>query len=819
MIKNYFITAWRNLRRHKMYTAINVLGLALGISACLVIYLIASFELSFDNYHPGKERIYRIISNSYSSSQGEDHSASIPDPAPFAIREEVTGLESVTVFRNYEASVTIQDNGHFIKKFEGPNRGEERPDIVIAEPQYFDIFHYDWLAGNANALKEPFTVVLTESKAKLYFGEQAPADMLNKTLSYNDSLFVSVVGIVKDPDKNTDFFFGDFISFSTVENSFLEKDFIFNDWNGVHTNSQVFVKLAKDVHPPHINEQLVNLVNRHLKQTEGSKTAYLLQPLSAIHFDADYSDPYSRKVHLPTLYGLMAIALFILVIAVINFITLSTAQSIDRIKETAIRKICGSSGASLIVRFMGETFLLTLLAVVLSVSGIQPILSAFSSFIPDGVRFPFLGISTWVFLLTLTLFTTLIAGIYPAKILSSAPAVSLKSAGMQKGNKRSYFIKGLIVFQFTISLVFIIGTLVVSKQVLFMLNKDLGFAKDAILSIQTNEGYPAAKKDLLAEKIRQLPEVDMVSASEGTPVAGLHWFNPLIYKGKEERGAACILEWGDEHFVPLYNIKLIAGRNVLPSDSIKEFLVNETCAKKLGFTKPGDAIGQMVETINPATMSMVSRPIVGVMADFHSQSLHEPIKPVVFTTSKEFTRLINIKLQTRGKEESYFKTAVSKIEKSWKKIYPHDPFSYTFFDEKIAKFYEKEKQTARLMNTAMIVSICISCLGLFGLASLTVRRRTKEIGIRKVLGAGVGQIVFILSRDTIKLVLIAIIVASPIAWYAMNRWLNGFAFHIAISWWILALAGVIALLTAFCTISYQSIKTALANPVNSIRSE
>jgi putative ABC transport system permease protein len=818
MFKSYLITAWRNLNRHKMYAAINVLGLALGISACLVIYLIASFELSVDNFHPGNERIYRIVSDSYSSSHGENHSASIPDAAPFAIREEITGLESVAVFCNYEASATIQDNGRFVKKFEGPKRGEKRSDIVIAEPQYFDIFQYEWLAGNAAALKEPYTVVLTESKAKLYFGEHAPADMLNKTISYNDSLHVTVAGILKDPRKNTDFFFGDFISFSTIGNSFLKNDFNFNSWEGVHSSSQVFVKLAKTVQATDVNTQLTGFANSHLKQAEGSKTAYLLQPLSTIHFNADYADAYSRKVHLPTLYGLMTIALFILVIAVINFITLSTAQSIDRVKETAIRKICGSTRTGLIARFMSETFLLTLLAVLLSVSGIQLILSAFSSFIPDGVRFPVFGISTWVFLLILTLFTTLLAGIYPAKILSSAPAMILKSTSMQKG-KKGYFIKGLIVFQFTISLVFIIGTLVVSKQVQFMLNKELGFAQDAMLTIQTNEGYPAAKKDLLAEKIRQLPEVGMVSLSEGTPVARLHWFNPLIYKGKEEKAASCILEWGDQYYVPLYNIKIIAGRNVLPSDSIKEFLVNEMCAKALGFARPEDAIGQLVETISPADMGMVARPIVGVMADFHSQSLHEAIKPVVFTTSKEFTRLMNIKLQTGGKEKGYFKTAVSKIEKCWKEIYPHDPFSYTFFEDTIAKFYEKEKQTVRLMNTAMLVSICISCLGLFGMASLTIRRRTKEIGIRKVLGAGVGQIVFLLSQDTIKLVLIAIIVASPIAWYAMNLWLNSFAFHIAFSWWILALAGAIALFIAFCTVSYQSIKTALDNPVNSIRTE
>lgn len=819
MFKNYFTIAWRNIMRHKLFTVINISGLSLGISACLVIYLITDFELSFDQFHPGKERIFRIVSDNYSTEFGEDHSGNIPDPAPFAIRREITGLESVAVFHNYHATVTIQGNGLPEKRFIRPSgRSEERSDIVIAEPQYFDIFQYDWLAGNQAAFQEPYTVVLTESKARKYFGTLAPADLLNKTIIYNDSLSVRVAGIVKDFGKNTDFFFRDFISFSTVKNSFLKNEFTLDSWRDGHINEQVFVKLAKDVQPSYINTQLVNFVNRHSKQTESHKNRYRLQPLSTIHFDAGYSDVYSRKVHLPTLYGLMAIALFILTIAVINFITLSTAQSIDRAKETGIRKICGSTRADLIIRFMGETFILTGLAVILAVLCVQPILTVFRSFIPDGLQFSVFNYSTWLFLLVLILFTAVLAGFYPARVLSAAaPAISLKGAGMQKGNRKGYFIKGLIVFQFTISLVFIIGTLVVSKQMQFMQDKDLGFTRDAICTIETHEDYPAAKKDLLAEKIRQLPEVDKVSVSEGTPVSKLHWFNPLTYKGKEQKGTATILEWGDQHFIPLYNIKIIAGRNVHPSDSVKEFLINESCAKALGFEKPEEAVGKMVETFIPG--GVITRPIAGIMADFHSQSLHEPVMPVIFTTSKEFTRLINIKLRTSGKQLSEVKAFMAKIEMLWKEVYPNDPFNYTFFDEAIARLYAKERQTAQLMNLAMIIAIGISCLGLFGLATLTASRRTKEIGIRKVLGAGIGQIVFILNKDIIKLVLIAVIIASPIAWYCMKQWLNGFAYRTAINWWIFVLAGVLALLIAFCTVSWQSIKAALANPVKSLRTE
>lgn len=814
MFKNYLTTAWRNIRRHKVFAAINVVGLSLGISACLVIFLITRFELSFDNYHDGKERIYRVVSDTYSSKLGEDHAGSIPTPGQYAIRNEITGFEAVTLFYNYEATVIIQDKDLPLKKFARPLVGEgQQSTIVVADQEYFNIFQYNWLAGNVAVLNEPYTVVLTESKARQYFGEHTPADYLNKTIVYNDTLNIKVAGIVKDPVKNTDLFFSDFISYTT-----FKKDILSTSWDDGYTNEQLFVKLANNVSPAQINTQIENLRSRHYKPTQGSKTSWVLQPLSTLHFDARYIDAYSRKAHLPTLYGLMAIALFILVIAVINFITLSTAQSIDRAKETGIRKICGSTGNEIVIRFLIESFILTISALVLAVAGIYPLLAVFKSYIPEGVNFSFFSFSTWLFLLVVGVLTTLMAGLYPAKVLSSSiPAISLKGAGMQKWNRSGYFIKGLIVFQFTISLVFIIATLVTGNQMRYMLNKDLGFNKDAIITIQTDAGYAADKKDVLAEKIRQLPDVDAVSVSEGTPLAKLHFFNPLTYKGKEEKGTAAILEWGDAHFTSLYGIKIIAGRYIQSSDTIKEFLVNESCTKALGFAKPEDAVGKMVETMIPP--GIVKRPIVGVMADFHSQSLHDRLMPVFLTTSKEFTRLINIKLKTNGKQLSHFNSTVSKIEKCWKQVYPLDPFVYNFFDETIAKYYEKEKQTAGLMNIAMAISICISGLGLFALATLSIRRRTKEVSIRKVLGAGMGQIVYILSKDTIKLVFIAIAIASPIAWYGMNQWLNGFAFRIEINWWVFVLAGAIAVFIAFCTVSYQSIKASLTNPVDALRGE
>ncbi|MBO9634681.1 MAG: ABC transporter permease [Chitinophagaceae bacterium] len=812
MLKHYLTAAWRNIMRYKMFSAINVFGLSLGISACLVIYLIASFELSFDNYHSGKGKIYRIVCDMSSANGGENYSGSIPSPAPSAIRNEVAGLEALTVFDHYDASVIIREQGKPDKKIPKlPPDQAMRSDIILTDQQYFHIFQYHWLAGNPRILNDPNMVVLTESKARKYFGEANLAAWIDRTIIYDDSLPVKVGGIIQDPQSNSDLFFQDFISWKTIK-----KEFQPGSWNGSLVNQQVFVKLAENTQPVQIEAQLAKIVARNIPVTAESKTSLVLQPLSSLHFDNRYEDTYTRKAYLPTLYGLMAIALFILALAVINFITLSTAQSIDRAKETGIRKICGSSANGLLFRFLGETFILTGLAFVVSVASIHPLLLAFKSYIPEGVTFSFFSSYTWIFLIAITFLTALLAGFYPAKVLSSSKAIiNLKGSGAQKWNKGGYFIKGLVVFQFTISIAFIIAAMVTGKQMRFVQNKDLGFRKDAIITVHTSSDQSVGRKNILAEKLRQLPEVKAVSFSEGTPLSKLHFFVPLISKGKEEKEIACILEWGDEHFLPLYDIKLLAGRNILPSDSIREFLVNESCAKALGFTNPGEAIGKMVETIMPG--NPIQRPIVGVISDFHSQSLHEQIKPVALTTSIEFSRLLNIRLATNGKENGHLKGALAKIEKCWKEIYPDAPFDYEFFDETIGRFYEKEKQTATLTNIAVAISISISCLGLFAQATLTTRRRTKEISIRKVLGINTAQIIYLLGKETIMLVSIAVVIAASITWHAMKQWLNGFAFRIEMNGWIIAEAGAMAILIAFCTVSYRSIKAVLMNPVDALQ--
>jgi predicted permease len=821
MIRNYFKIAWRNLVRNKVYALINIAGLALGISACLIIYLVASFELSYENFHPDKQRIYRIVCDFTSPVFGRAYAGSVPDPAPAAIREELSGFESVVHFHSYDASVTVPQATAPAKKFDPARQREQRTDIVIAEPQYFNIFRYRWLAGDpSTALSEPFKVVLTESKAYQYLGKLPLSDIIGKTLIYNDSLRLTISGIVKDLPQNTDFIFRDFISFATVYHSFLRNDFGLDQWGNFNRASQAFVKLPPGADPAKINAQFPAFIKKHRIVNESDRADFKLQPLADIHFNNDYGDMFTRKAHLPTLYGLMGIALFILVIAAINFINLSTAQSIERAKETGIRKLLGSNRRHLILQFLSETFILTLLAVILSLFLASPLLALFQSFIPEGVSPRIFTGSTLLFLLLVATLTTLLAGLYPAVVLSAGlPLLNLKGSSMQTGNRRGYLRKGLIVFQFIVSLVFITGTLVISNQIRFMLHKDMGFVKDAIINIPTSRDYPYQKKEALAAAIRELPGVDRVSVSNATPAAKQHWNTSLKYQGKQEITVPCQLEWIDENFVPLYQMKIIAGRNVLPSDTMREFLINASCAKALGFQHPEDAIGRFVQGGVSEGPHNQPYPIVGVVADFHSQSLHEPIKPVFFAVSKKIAASINVKLDTRGKQVSHFTTVLANIEKAWKAAYPNEKFTYAFFDDTIARFYEKEQQTAKLVNTAMGIAIFISCMGLFGLAAFTAKRRTREIGIRKVLGASVANITTMLSKDFVILVAISIVVSAPLAWYFMHKWLENFAYRVSISWWVFVLAGLLAMLIALVTVSFQAVKAAVVNPVKSLRTD
>lgn len=817
MLRNFFKTAWRSLLRQRVNTSINVLGLALGITVCLIIFLLVRFELSYDRFHPDKDRIYRVVTNK-DNPNGEGLRGFVPNPVANALRNEVSGLETVAGFDVLFSKVIVQQEGKEAKVFDAPKPGEDPSPVVVVQPQYFDIFKYRWLAGNAaTALKDPFRVVLTEAEATKYFGPQDPDQWLGRRLMYADSLGVTVSGIVADWKENSDFGFRDFISYPTIHSSFLKAQFATDNWGMWDYSNYVVVKLAPGVSPARVAEQFPAFLDRHFKQDpDEERRALGLQPLADIHFNDKYPDAYSRTASLPTLYGLAGIAVFILLIAAINFINLSTAQSVRRSREIGVRKVLGGRRGALMLQFLAETLVLVLAASALALLIANPLLAAFRSLLPRGVHLVVFQWPTLLFLAGIAVVTCLLAGWYPARVLAAyQPVLSLKGQGVLQLNNKSFLRRALIVFQFTVSLIFIIGTLIVARQIHFVLNMDLGFDHDAIVNMPSGPDGTAHRRSVLAQKFREITGVEMVARSIGTPLAARHNGTDIDYKAAKDFKASASFDAIDTNYLRLYGIQLVAGRDLFSADTMREFLVNETCARELGFQHPADALGKIVDI----GMNGGHGPIVGVVKDFHSETMHEPIKPFFLTSFTRAELLLSVKLATAGQSGEHLKAMLGQLAKAYHEVYPERKFDYTFFDETIARLYDKEQKLAKILNIAMGIAIFISCLGLFGLAAWVAEQRTKEIGIRKVMGATVTNIVTMLSTDFLRLVVLAILIASPVAWYFMHKWLQDFAYRIPISWWIYAVAGAGAIGIALVTVSYQAFRAATANPVDSLRTE
>ncbi len=818
MLKSYIKIAWRNISGHKVYTLINVTGLGFGICACLVIYLINSYDLSFDRFHPDGNRIYRIVGEA-SHGNNEKMFLNSPFKDVSGFQNQIPGFEAESGYHQYGAKTSIPFSGKPDKKFNG-TLDDGGIASIITGPSYFDIFKYQWLAGDAVTLNEPFRVVITSSRALQYFGNLPWNKMIGKTVIYDDSLKVTVSGIIKDWEKNSDFAYTDFISISSATHSFLKNRIPTEDWSSLSPHqSQAFVKLSKGVSASQVNAAFGDYIKKNVRFNDpGSKLKMWLQPITDIHFTPEFhrgddGDNQFRKAYLPTIYALMGAALFILLIAAINFINLSTAQSIRRAKETGIRKVLGSNRTNLILQFLTETFVLTVMAVCISVLLVRPVLSFFSDYIPNGVVFT-LNAATFIFLIIVLLVTTLLAGFYPAIVLSAyLPAQSLK--GVVKTSKEKWHLrKGLIVFQFSISLIFIIATLVIGNQIRYMRDSDKGFKTDAIVTIQRIWRDHSDKANGLAQSIKRIAGVEDVILEAFAPMGFPHMSGDIEYKGNDDIKFQVSYQPGNVGYIPFYEMKLLAGRNMFAGDSLKEIVVNQTFTKSMGFAKPEQAIGKSIICLGGKYFT-----IVGVVADFHENSFHESVKPVVIVHMPDQEKGIAMKLASKGIQVSDAKLILAQVEKQWKKVFPEEPFQCSFLNESIRWLYDQETKTAWLMNVVMIITIFISCMGLFGLAMFTAEQRTKEISIRKILGASATSIMTMLSKDFVVLVVISLFIASPVAWYFMNDWLNDFAYRIHISWWVFVLAGSIAVFIALLTVSFQAVKAAIVNPVTTLRSE
>ncbi len=815
MFRSNLKIAWRNIRRNKLFSLINIIGLSIGISATVVIFLIAQYDFTFDKFHKDTDRIYRVVSNfSYQGNAG--YSRGVSGPVPQVVKTRVTGVELTVPIFSIAPDVFIENKKGEPTKFKAQDR------TAFISPGYFKIFNYTWLTGSpSTSLNAPNTVVLASNQAKLYFPTLPYDKIVGKIITY-DTLQVTVTGIVQTITENTDLTFKDFISYSTIN---AHKDLAdmagLTNWGGTNSSSVLFIKLLPGTKPAGIENQLNAMLKKEDPQEKGNSRSFGMERFGDIHFDDRYGVfNFSSAASKNTLYGLLAIAAFLLVLASINFINLTTAQATQRAKEIGVRKTMGSTRTQLIVQFLSETFLITLFAVILSLLLAPVILNVFADFIPAGITITLLfQPAVILFLVILTVVVTVLSGFYPAVMLSRFKPVAVLKNQVQNSSKsrNAWLRKSLSVSQFVIAQFFIMATVLVSKQVYYALHKDLGFKKDAIVVFgapwnKTNTG----KNHLVLNKLCAMPQVELASIGADAPASGGTSSTEGIYTdGKKELKTAVELKFGDSNYLKIYQIKLLAGRNIAQHDTAHALLINNTYAKLIGFKNPADAIGKTFKLDGKQMM------IAGVMGDFAERSLHSAINPLALQYAKETyeTRVwhVALKPQTAGGNE--WKTAITAMGKAFKEVYPDDDFDYSFYDDAIARFYSGEQHISTLLSWATGLSILISCLGLLGLAIYTTNQRTKEIGVRKVLGASVVQIVRLLSTELVVLILLAFVIVTPIAWWAMHNWIEDYADRTTISWWIFAASGAGMLLVAVLTSSFQTVKAAITNPVKSLRSE
>jgi putative ABC transport system permease protein len=817
MLKNFLTVAWRNIQRHKGYAFIHVLGLGVGICACMSIWTITHYELSFDKFHPDRDRIYRVVTEIGQTSGEHAYWGDVPEPAEPAIRAELTGLETVAQFHNINPMITIPGEHGQVRQILKIDGGRWN-DVVLAEPQYFDIFKYQWVKGDPATLKEPYHVVLTTGAAERFFGHSDPEAVLGRTLIYDDSVRVTVTGLVKDLDQVTDFTFTQFISYATGRAK-LANVMALDQWGSSNSASETFVKLEKGMSIDRADAEMKSFTARHRKEVMGDNNKtflqFRLQPLSDLHYSTDYDKNYGREVNLKTLHRLMWVAAFILILASINFINLSTAQSIRRAKEIGIRKVLGSRRAGLVLQFMSETLILSMAALLLSLLLLQPLLTLFPSFIPPGLRFDLLDPATIGTALGVVLAAALLSGLYPALVISGyQPAQSLKGEARTPGSGQSWLAKGLVIFQFTISAIFIIAAIVVGNQMRYMLHKDLGYNQTAGIRFDGDYADPGERKDLFAQRIRNLPGVLAVSRDALSPtVSG---WSRSTFEWKPGTKIDVDIRTADTNYLSVYGMKLLAGRNYFyrGSDTLQEYVITNSLAKMLGYRRPQDAVGQ-----TPLPFGTFRPVVVGVVADFATRSAQFGITPAMIYPDKFNMPGFSVKLNRTGSTLTKMAPVISAIEKTWKDVFPNEPFRYHWTDDSVRELYDSETKMAALINLAMIITIVVSGMGLFGLAALAAGKRTKEIGIRKVLGAGVGNITAMITRDFVGLVVVALIIASPVAWYLLHGWLADYEYRVGMGWWIYGLAAVLAIGVAVLTVGFHAVRAALASPTKSLRSE
>ena len=805
MIKNYLKIAWRNLSKRKGYAAINVGGLAVGIAACLLLFTVVRYELSYDKHQPNYNRIHRIVTQD-NYSDGIDYTPGIPFPALEAMKTTFPEFTTGALFASYGSQVTVlQSNASGTlpgKKF------IEETGFFFCTPEFFKVFHFKWLEGSPAVLDQPNTTVLSKKMAEKYFGDWQTAT--GKFLKLDNAVTVRVAGILQDPPAHSDFPLQIVTSFVTAKAN--PKRWGYNpDWGNTTSNFQLYTLLPQQVSRASIDKQLEKFSKENYKQNGTSKKTSFLQPLNQLHFDNRFGSFGDHTISKATLWTLSLIGVFIIIMACINFINLATAQAVGRSKEVGIRKVLGSDRLQLLGQVMGETFLIVALAMTFAIilaTACLPYLEHIASIQEK------LNLISWQsagFLAGLLIVVTVLAGLYPALIVSGFnPALALKNKIISATIGKTSLRKGLVVTQFTISQVLIIGTIVAISQMNYVHNADLGFNKEAVLNISANaDSVVHSRQEAFRQALLRLPGVESISFSSDAPSSDNNWSGNFAFDHRPDEKFAVFRKAADQDYFKTYGLEMVAGRIFERSDTAREIIINETLLRKLGLKEPVEILGKEIRTGRSAWKT-----VVGVVKDFNTNSLREEVKPLMLFQNKSSYNLTGVKLRSTNIPKTR-----AAVEAEWNKFFPEYAYTASFMDESIARFYRQEDQLSTLYKIFAGIAIFISCLGLYGLVSFMAVQRTKEIGIRKVLGGSISHILWIFSREFFVLLTVAFIISAPIAWWIMNKWLQNFEFRVSISPLIFVLSVLVSIIVAALTVGYRSARAAIVNPVISLRSE
>ncbi|MDL5045960.1 ABC transporter permease [Oscillatoria amoena NRMC-F 0135] len=801
MIRNYLKTAFRNLWREKGSTLINVSGLTLGITCSLILFLLIRHATSFDTFHSKRDRIYRVVTQTRSNN-GYSKTPGIPAVLPDAFRNDFPEAEEVT-FLSYRAGsmITIPQVSGEAKKYNEPKG------VVYAQPNFFKIFDRKVIQGDAEkGLDEPNEAILSRSSAIKYFGRE---DAIGEVIKFNDQEY-RVTAIMEDYPNNTDLPFDVMLSAVTIKKESDEKG-----WNSIWSDEQCYILLKEGETAGAIEARMPEFVKKYLGESDTEARNHPLQPFSEIHFDDRYSNFNYNTVPKPVLLALGMIAIFLIITACINFINLTTAEAIKRSKEVGIRKSLGGTRSQLITQFLGETSLVTIIAVLLSLACAQLALSFLNPFLELNLSINLKQDGAlWIFLGSVTLAVSLLSGLYPSFVVSGLkPALAMKNL-MSNRNSSGYVLRrGLVVTQFFISQFFIIGTIVLIRQMNYFQTKDLGFQRDAIISVPIPERESPAGSDgtskmrTLKNELVSLAGIELASLNSAPPASGNVSSTGFTVEGRQEEFVTQVKQADDAYF-DLFELNVLAGDKLADRDTATGFVVNEKLIRMIGYTDVQEAVGKEI------TMWGRKRPIIGVVNDFHTMSLLQPIEPVVMLNRIRGYETLSLKISS-----SDMKAVIGTIQQKWEQTYPDHIFSYEFLDEQIRGFYDGQRRMSVLLGIFTSMAIFIGCLGLLGLVTFMVSQKTKEIGVRKVLGASVESILVRFSKEFVFLVLIGFALAAPLSWWVMRMYLDQFAYRIELGPSIFLTGVGISLLIALLTVSYRSIKAASVNPVESLRYE